>query len=69
MLRFASCSDMAAKAQRNATSGSEERPKVSLADEESSAAREQAGQKHSSTKAADKINVLLNFMLFFSKIG
>jgi hypothetical protein len=69
MLCFASCSDMAAKAQRNATSGSEERPEVSLADEVSSAAREKAGPKHSSTKAADKINVLLNFMLSFPQIG
>jgi hypothetical protein len=60
---------MAAKAQRNITSGSEERPEVSFAEEEPSAAREQTGLKQSSTRAADKINVMLNFMLFFPEIG
>jgi hypothetical protein len=69
MLRCASCPDTAAKAQRKTTSGSEERPEASLAEEEPSAAKEQTGLKQSSTRAADKINVMLNFMLFFPEIG
>jgi len=61
MLCFPSCSDMAAKAQRNITSGSDERPEVS------SAARQQA--KKSGTITTGKIDVFQSFMLFFPKTG